>query len=89
MKILFLIRALDRGGAERQLVLLSKGLRVRGHDVVVATFYPGGLLAKELSDSGVRIRSLNKRGRWDLLSFLVRLVQVVREERPEYRTRLS
>ena len=47
MKILFLTRSLDSGGAERQLLNLAIGLRDRGHDVAIATFYDGGLFAKE------------------------------------------
>lgn len=82
MKILFLIRSLNRGGAERQLVVLAKGLRERGHDVVVAVFYSGGELEKELLNAGVRIRPLNKRGRWDVFHFLHQLIRVMREERP-------
>lgn len=83
MKILFLLRSFDYGGAERQLVLLSKGLQKRGHEVVVAVFYSGGPLEKELSNGGVPIRPLDKRGRWDVLGFLFRLAQVWREERPD------
>lgn len=83
MKILFLLRSLNYGGAERQLVLLAKGLLERGHHVVVVTFYSGGPLEKELREAGVRVRPLHKRGRWDLLSFLFRLTRVVREEHPD------
>ena len=83
MKICFLLRSLNYGGAERQLVLLSKGLLQRGHDVVVATFYSGGPLEEELREAGVRIRPLHKQGRWDVLTFLFRLTRVVREERPD------
>ena len=67
MKIVFLIRALTYGGAERQLTVLSKGLCERGHDVVIAMFYAGGPLEKELANTQVRVRSLKKRGRWDVL----------------------
>jgi glycosyltransferase involved in cell wall biosynthesis len=83
MKVVFLVRALDYGGAERQLVVLAKGLHARGHEVVVAPFYSGGPLEQELLEAGVRIRPLQKRGRWDLLPFLLRLARVMREERPE------
>jgi glycosyltransferase involved in cell wall biosynthesis len=83
VKILFLTRSLDCGGAQRQLTLLSKGLRDRGHDVVVVIFYSGGPFERELFQAGVRIRSVNKRGRWDLLGFLARLIQILREERPD------
>ena len=83
VKIIFLIRKLDCGGAQRQLTLLSKGLRERGHNVVVAIFYSGGSFEKELREAQVRIRPLNKRGRWDLLGFLVRMILILREERPD------
>jgi glycosyltransferase involved in cell wall biosynthesis/2-polyprenyl-3-methyl-5-hydroxy-6-metoxy-1,4-benzoquinol methylase len=83
LKILFLIRSLHCGGQERQLVLLSKGLSDRGHDVVIAIFYSGGPFEKDLWNTKVRIRALNKRGRWDLLGFGVRLIKVLREERPD------
>jgi len=83
MKVLFLTRELDYGGAQRQLVALAKGLHARGHRVVVALFYSGGPLEQELLEAGVRIRPLQKRGRWDLLPFLFRLAQVMREERPD------
>jgi glycosyltransferase involved in cell wall biosynthesis len=83
LKILFLIRSLDYGGAERQLTILSKGLRERGHDIAVAVFYSGGPLEKELREAGVRIRPLNKRGRWDLIWFFMRLMHVFRQEKPD------
>ena len=82
-KVAFLIRSLDRGGAERQLVLLATSLHHRGHDVVVIVFYPGTPLEAELRAAGVRVRSLNKAGRWDVVGFLRRLRQVVREEQPK------
>lgn len=83
MKILFLIRALNVGGAERQLVVLAQGLRNRGHEVAVAVFYPGGALEKELKDAGVPIFSLAKGGRWDVAGFLLRLIHTVRQYQPD------
>jgi glycosyltransferase involved in cell wall biosynthesis len=85
MRICFLIRELTHGGAERQLVALAKGLRARGHavTVVVYYYYSGEPLENELLEAGVRIRSLQKRGRWDMVAFLFQLGRVMREERPE------
>lgn len=83
VKILFLLRALNYGGAERQLIVLAKGLHERGHEVVVAVFYPGAPLEKDLREAGIRIRPLNKRGRWDLFAFLMRYARVVWEESPD------
>lgn len=83
MNILFLTRSLDYGGAERQVVVLARGLRERGHEVAIAVFYPGGALEAELRDTGVSVISLAKRGRWDMVGFLMRLYQTVRHRRPD------
>ena len=82
LRIVFLARSLGYGGAERQLVVLASGLRQRGHSVSVVTFYPGGELEPDLRSSGVRIRSLDKHGRWDVATFLTKLHRVLREESP-------
>jgi len=39
MKILFLIRSLEYGGAERQLVELAKGLYEKGCGISILVFY--------------------------------------------------
>jgi len=83
MKIAFLIRSLNYGGAERQLVTLAKGLRDRGHEVVVLVFYAGGPLEGDLHDLGIRVCPLEKRGRWEIWRFLVRLYRRLRPERPD------
>lgn len=79
---LFLARSLDRGGAERQLVVLVKGLARQGHAVAVAVFFGGGVYEAELAEAGVRVINLGKQGRWDVLPFLNRLVRLLRKERP-------
>ena len=83
VKILFLTRALNVGGAERQLVALALGLLKRGHEVAVAVFYPDGVLEGELKEAGIPILSLAKRGRWDVVGFLLRLIHMVRSYRPD------
>lgn len=83
MNILFLVRSLHYGGAERQLVVLARELHHRGHKVSVAVFYPGGPLEADLKNASVRIISLEKRGRWDVVGFLVRLIRTVRSEQPD------
>lgn len=79
IKVLFLIRSLGVGGAESQLVELVRALDKSAFDVTVATFYPGGgLQAEVLKTPGVRLVSLEKRGRWDLVPFFVRLLRRMR-----------
>ncbi|MEA2529041.1 MAG: hypothetical protein QOG89_685 [Thermomicrobiales bacterium] len=83
MKIVFLIRSLAYGGAERQLVALARGLHGRGHAVHVGVFYPGGALEADLHAAGVPVTNLNKGGRWDTVGFLWRLGHFLRNERPQ------
>jgi glycosyltransferase involved in cell wall biosynthesis len=83
MKIVLLCRSLNRGGTERQLVTLAKGLHRRGIDVTVLVFYGVGDLKKELHACGVKVVDLRKSGRWDVLPFLQRLMRVVRELEPD------
>jgi hypothetical protein len=83
MRILFLHRFKVIGGAERQLVELARGLRDRGHDVTLLTFYSGGEMLADADQAGLRIVSLSKRGRWDVIPFLFRLVRELRANRAD------
>lgn len=83
MNILFLARALECGGAERQLALLAKRLAANGHTVTVLVFYSGGIFYEDVLRSGVPVLSLNKRGRWDIFGFGVRLLRLVRARRAD------
>ena len=75
MRILFLIRSLNAGGAERQLVTLANGLARMGHDIHVALFYRGGVFEDAL-DARVRIHSLDKRG-CRFLRCLPKTIQII------------
>ena len=81
-RIIFLVRSLDRGGAERQLVALASAFVQHGHQTTVAVFYGGGVFEADLRAAGVRVVSLGKGGRWDVLPFFIRLVRWLRNERP-------
>ena len=83
IRLTFLTRSLDFGGAQRQLVTLAKSLDKRQFDVSILTFYSGQPLEHELENSGVTLVSLDKRGRWELLTFFNRLVREVRALQPD------
>jgi len=73
--ISFFIGMLNIGGAERQLVVLAKGLAECGHRVSVFTIFPGGKNADELSQyPDVKLQSL-----WPNRSSsqIVRIVQLI------------
>ena len=80
--MLYLIRALELGGAERQLVALARGHDRAVFEPHVVSVYRGGPLAAELAEAGVPLHSLDKSGRWDLIGAQRRLAGVLRELRP-------
>ena len=81
-KVVFLIRSLEVGGAERQLAYLARGLKAKGVSVTVGVFYRGGALEELLQSGGVAIEYLDKKGRWDLIGFLWRTTKWIRCENP-------
>lgn len=84
-KVVFLIRDLNYGGAERQLVTLAKAIDKQCFDVTVLCFYAGGSLSldKDLKDNDIPIIYLEKQGRWHLFSFFLRLVQHLQRIHPD------
>ncbi len=81
--MLFLIRSLNYGGAERQLVVLAKALRSSHYPVAVSTFYPGGDLYNELVAADVATISLDKSSRWDVVGFILRLIRLLHRLKPQ------
>lgn len=55
MKVALLIGQLGRGGTEKQVALLAKGLRHRGHEVHVLVMYEGGPWETVLREDGIPV----------------------------------
>jgi glycosyltransferase involved in cell wall biosynthesis len=72
-KVVFLVRDLNYGGAQRQLVTLVKNIDKQLFDVTLLYFYTGGLLLQDLQDTDCRVICLEKNGRWDVFGFFLRL----------------
>jgi glycosyltransferase involved in cell wall biosynthesis len=83
LKILFLIRNLDTGGAERQLIELVRHLDKTHFQPIIVTFYNGGSFWHDLDNNpDIKLISLNKSGRWDIIGFFTRLMKIIKEEKP-------
>jgi len=82
MRVLFVISGLGLGGAERQVVLLSKEFVRCGHVVSIYTLNGEVPRADELAGSGVELVVDQKRRRLDL-GVLRRLRQHIRRWRPD------
>lgn len=83
MKVVLFIRALEVGGSQSQVALLARGLARRSHRVAVVVLYPVAEGDRALSEAGVRVVSLAKRGRWDVIGPLWRFLQTLLAERPD------
>lgn len=83
-RVAIVCRQLVMGGAERQLVALLRGVPRDRLDVHVLVFYAGGALWPELRQlAAARIIDLHKRGRWDVLPFLLRAYRAVKAIDPD------
>ncbi len=83
LHLFFLIRSLNIGGAERQLVELIKGLDKNTFEITVGLFYDEGVLREELIGiEGVSLLPLFKSGRWDIIRFCTRLITVLHRLKP-------
>ena len=84
IRILFLIRSLEAGGAEKQLCDLVKCLDKRKYDIYVVTFYDGGKFRHELEGiHEIHLTSLGKKKRWDLLPLFWRFFVLVKKIHPQ------
>ena len=82
-KIVFLVRTLEGGGAERQLLVLAEGLKRRGHDVTIVVYYAGGPYEGEVQGTAIRYVSLEKQGFWDVGGFFWRAFRLLRRLKPD------
>lgn len=84
IRLMFLIRSLEPGGAERQLVELAIRLDPSRFDITVATFYDGGVFCTKLASvPNIKTVSLHKQGRWDSLGFFARLMKLAKSVQPD------
>jgi glycosyltransferase involved in cell wall biosynthesis len=83
VRVLFMTRSLNTGGAQRQLTELVRAIDKRRFDITVATFYPGGKYWDEMcAIPGVRVTSLEKFGRWDVTGAWRSSLRLARNIRP-------
>src|SRR3954453_20015137 len=80
LKVLQLIPTLDRSGAEKQMVLLAKGLPRDRFRVEVAALTRLGPLEAELRSSGVPVTLIGKRLKADPMA-LARLSRFMKERK--------
>jgi len=83
MRILLLIRSLETGGTQRQVIALADGLARKGHHVTVAAFYARSNPWPPMDGTGAHFAVLNKKGRWDFASFFLGLISLIRRIRPD------
>ncbi len=81
-KICYLIATLEIGGAEKQLLKLTRGLDRTRFFPVVIVLRSGGALKKEFAESGIKVRQVGKKFKLDI-TFFLRLVKFLKKEKPD------
>ena len=81
-KILFLIWALEVGGAERLLVALAKKIPKDKYDITIGCITRKGLWATELEACGIKVVSLNKKVGFDP-TLLPKICRLIKNEDPD------
>jgi len=81
IKIILTIRSFNIGGTERQLLELVKGINKDKFDVTVCAMSRGTLDFKLKEISRINFICLNKKGRYDLLSYY-KYVRLIRKFKP-------
>jgi glycosyltransferase involved in cell wall biosynthesis len=82
IRLLLIIPTLVRGGAEKQLSLLARGLPRDEFDVHVAVLTRSGPLEVELRDAGIAVTVIGKRWKFDPLCYW-RLRRQIADLRPD------
>ncbi len=81
--VVFVIRKLEIGGAEQQLLTLVKELIRLGVRCTVVPMYSGGEKWNEFAAvEGLTLISAEKGARWDVVKFLRRFIGIVRAQEP-------
>jgi len=83
LRVLLVTTSMGGGGAERQVYLLARGLRRRGHAVAVASMVPPERYRAELAELDVELIDLRMTGGVPDPRGLWRLVRTVRRWRPD------
>ncbi len=79
-KIVFLCRALSIGGAEKQLLLLARGLQEKGYKITILTFYRS---SSDYPANDLNVITLEKKSRWDIFSFFKTLHATIHAEKAD------
>ena len=72
--------SLEKGGAERRMVLCAIALKHRNYQVEVLVLRERGAFVKVLKNAGIMIRSVDKKGRFDMVGPAMRARRIFKEQ---------
>lgn len=81
--VAFIIRDLNYGGAQRQLITLVKAIDKQKFDITIFYFYANGFLEKDLKGTDIHLICLDKQARWHVFGFLWRLFRHLKQIKPD------
>ena len=78
--IAIFLPSLEKGGAERRMILCAIGLKKRGFQVEVLVLRNHGAFAQTLLIAGIKIRNIDKKGRFDILGAAFRARKIFKAQ---------
>ena len=67
---------LEKGGAERRMILCAIGLQQRGFQVEIIVLRQQGIFTKAVEDAGIVIRNVGKKGRFDIIGAALNTLKI-------------
>jgi glycosyltransferase involved in cell wall biosynthesis len=83
MKILLFLDGLGSGGAERQLIELAKGFKIKGYHPEILIYRNVYHNLSELKKNNIPLLEIEKKGKIDF-KFILSLITVVKKENPDF-----
>lgn len=80
-KVLYIIDTLETGGAETSILEIAS--RLKSWKPIVICIYSGESLKSRFEDAGIKVYSLNLKGKYEILQGKKQIIKIVKRENPD------
>ncbi|PPR79223.1 MAG: hypothetical protein CFH01_00546 [Alphaproteobacteria bacterium MarineAlpha2_Bin1] len=83
IKVAIIVRSLEKGGTERQVIEIASGLDQEKFKVVIISFYNKGELIELARKKNIEVIFIGKKNRYDLILFLYKFITCTHKVKPD------
>lgn len=80
-KVVYIIDTLETGGAETSILEIAS--RLKSWKPIVICIYSGESLKSRFEDAGIKVYSLNLKGKYEILQGKKQIIEIVKRENPD------